>query len=129
MYTALLDFLAQGFNAAGFAVFSLDRFAARGVQSTTDDQYLGALRRRCRRRDCGAPEAPRFHPRIDPADRGHGVLRGGIATIRTALERVIAGQSQPDGLRFAAHVLAYSRGCVGVYRVGNLRRACSQRAP
>lgn len=117
MYTALLDFWPKELNAAGFAVFSLDRFAPRGVQSTTDDQSQVPF---------AADVADAFaalkllasHPRIDPRRIAvMGFSRGGIATIRTALERVIAGQSLPDGLRFAAHVLAYSGGCVGVYRV------------
>jgi dienelactone hydrolase len=117
MYNALLDFWPRELNAAGFAVFSLDRFGPRGVQSTAEDQSQVPF---------AADVADAFaalkllatHPRIDPRRIAvMGFSRGGIATFRTALERVIAGQNLPDGLRFAAHVLAYSGGCVGIYRV------------
>ena len=42
--------------------------------------------------------------------------RGGVASWRTALERIIAAQQLPDGLRFAAHIQVYSAGCSGALR-------------
>ena len=36
----MLDFYPKTFNAAGFAVFSVDSFGLRGVQSVADDQTL-----------------------------------------------------------------------------------------
>jgi pimeloyl-ACP methyl ester carboxylesterase len=35
----------------------------------------------------------------------------------SAVERIIASQKLPDGLRFAAHMPVYSGGCVGVFRL------------
>jgi dienelactone hydrolase len=117
MYNALLDYWPKELNAAGFAVFSLDRFAPRGVQSTVDDQSQVPF---------AADVADAFaalkllatHPRIDRSRIAvMGFSRGGTASIRSALERVIAGQGAPEGVRFAAHVQVYTGGCVGVYRV------------
>ena len=38
IYNAELDYWPKQFNAAGIAVFTLDMFGPRGVQSTADDQ-------------------------------------------------------------------------------------------
>lgn len=38
IYDALLDYWPRQFNAAGMAVFTLDMFGPRGVQSTAEDQ-------------------------------------------------------------------------------------------
>jgi len=38
IYNAELDFWPKQFNAAGIAVFTLDMFGPRGVQSTAEDQ-------------------------------------------------------------------------------------------
>ena len=46
-----------------------------------------------------------------------GFSRGGIASWRTAVERIITAQRLPDGLRFAAHIQMYSGGCSGVFRL------------
>jgi dienelactone hydrolase len=117
IYDAMLDFWPKQFNAAGMAVFALDGFGPRGVKSTAEDQSQVPF---------GADMADAFaalkllatHPRIDPARIAiMGFSRGGISTWRTALERVIAAQGLPDGLRFAAHIPMYSGGCVGIFRV------------
>ena len=46
-----------------------------------------------------------------------GFSRGGITTWRSGVERIIASQKLPDGLRFAAHVPLYSGGCGGIFRL------------
>ena len=117
IYDAMLDYWPKLLNAQGMAVFSLDRFGPRGVKSTAEDQSQVPF---------AADVADGFaalrllatHPRIDA---GHiaimGFSRGGIASWRTAVERIIAAQQLPDGLRFAAHIQAYSGGCGGVFRL------------
>lgn len=116
VYPALLDFWPKQFNRIGIAVFAIDIFTPRGVQSTADDQSQVPF---------AADVADAFaalallasHPRIDPQRIAvMGFSRGGIATTRTAVERVITG-SAPPGLRFAAHVPVYSGGCVGVFQL------------
>jgi dienelactone hydrolase len=117
IYNAMLDFWPKQFNAAGMAVFSLDGFGPRGVKSTAEDQSQVPF---------GADVADAFaalkllatHPRIDPARIAiMGFSRGGISAWRTGLERVIAAQGLPDGLRFAAHIPLYSGGCTGLFRL------------
>lgn len=117
LYNAMLEYWPNQFNAAGIAVFSLDSFGPRGVKSTADDQSQVPF---------AADVADVFaalkllasHPRIDAARIAlMGFSRGGIATWRAAVERVIAAQKLPNGLRFAAHVPVYSGGCVGVFRL------------
>jgi dienelactone hydrolase len=98
-------------------VFSLDRFGPRGVKSTADDQsqvpFVADV--------ADAFAALRLlatHPRIDDKRIAiMGVSRGGVASWRTAVERIIAAQQLPDGLRFAAHIQMYSAGCSGVLRL------------
>ncbi|MGS5086634.1 dienelactone hydrolase family protein [Hydrogenophaga sp. A37] len=116
IYDAMLDFWPKQFNAAGFAVLAVDSFGPRGVKSTADDQSQVPF---------SADTADAFaalrlfatHPRIDPKRIAiMGFSRGGITTWRTAVERVIASQKLPDGLRFAAHVPVYSGGCSGLFR-------------
>ena len=117
LYNALLDFWPKTFNAAGFAVFTVDMFGPRGVQSTADDQS---------RVPFAADVADAFaalkllatHPRIDPQRIAlMGFSRGGTATLRTAVERFIAAQKLPDGLRYAAFIPTYTGGCVGTFRL------------
>ncbi|MGA8516201.1 MAG: dienelactone hydrolase family protein [Burkholderiaceae bacterium] len=117
IYNAMLDFWPKQLNAAGMAVFALDGFGPRGVKSTAEDQSLVPF---------GADVADAFaalkllasHPRIDPTRIAiMGFSRGGISTWRTGLERVIAAQGLPDGLRFAAHIPLYSGGCTGLFRI------------
>lgn len=117
IYGAMLDYWPKLFNAQGIAVFSLDRFGPRGVKSTAEDQSLVPF---------VADVADAFaalrllasHPRLDAKRIAiMGFSRGGIASWRTAVERIIAAQQLPDGLRFAAHVQAYSGGCSGVFRL------------
>jgi len=117
IYSAMLDFWPKAFNAAGIAVFSMDSFGPRGVKSTADDQSQVPF---------AADTADAFaalkllatHPRIDPQRIAiMGFSRGGITVQRSAVERIIATQKLPDGLRFAAHIPVYSGGCVGVFRL------------
>jgi dienelactone hydrolase len=117
IYPAMLDFWPKRFNADGVAVLALDRFGPRGVKSTTDDQSQVPL---------AADVADAFeglkllasHPRVDPGRIAvMGFSRGGIATWRTGVERIIAAQNLPNGLRFAAQVPMYSGGCVGGVRL------------
>jgi dienelactone hydrolase len=121
IYDAMLDYWPKQFNAAGYAVLALDSFGPRGVKSTAEDQSQVPF---------AADVADAFsalklmasHPRIDASRIAiMGFSRGGIATWRTAVERIIAGQSAaqtlPAGLRFAAHIPVYSGGCVGVFRL------------
>ncbi|MDB5815743.1 MAG: hypothetical protein JWN23_2860 [Rhodocyclales bacterium] len=116
IYDAMLDYWPKLLNAQGIAVFSLDRFGPRGVKSTAEDQSQVPF---------AADVADEFaalrllasHPRIDAKRIAvMGFSRGGIASWRAAVERIIRAQS-PDGLRFAAHIQAYSGGCVGVFRL------------
>jgi dienelactone hydrolase len=116
LYPALLDYWPKQLNRIGIAAFVIDVFTARGVQSTADDQSLVPF---------GADVADAFaalgllasHPRIGAQRIAiMGVSRGGIATTRTAVERIAAG-SAPPGLRFAAQVSVYSSACVGIFRL------------
>lgn len=117
IYDAMLDFWPKQFNAAGFAVFALDMFGPRGVQSTADDQSAVPF---------AADVADAFaalrllatHPRIDAQRIAvMGFSRGGTAALRTDVERVIAGQKLPDGLHYAAVVPVYGGGCTGIFRL------------
>lgn len=117
IYRAMLEYWPQRFNGAGYAVLAMDSFGPRGVKSTAEDQSQVPF---------AADVADAFaalkllasHPRIDAGKIAiMGFSRGGITTWRTAVERVIAGQKLPGGLRFAAHVPFYSGGCVGVFRL------------
>jgi dienelactone hydrolase len=117
IYSAMLDYWPKLLNAQNIAVFSLDRFGPRGVKSTAEDQSQVPFT---------ADVADAFaalrllgsHPRID-AKRVviMGFSRGGLASWRTAVERIIAAQQLPDGLRFAAHIQVYSGGCNGTFRL------------
>jgi dienelactone hydrolase len=117
IYDAMLDFWPKLLNAQGIAVFSLDRFGPRGVKSTAADQSQVPF---------AADVADAFaalrllasHPRIDARRIAiMGFSRGGLASWRTAVERIVAAQQLPDGLRFAAHIQVYSAGCSGVLRL------------
>ncbi len=117
IYDAMLDYWPKLLNAQGVAVFSLDRFGPRGVKSTAEDQSQVPF---------AADVADAFsalrllasHPRIDAKRIAiMGFSRGGIASWRTAVERIIAAQQLPDDLRFAAHIQAYSGGCSGAFRL------------
>jgi dienelactone hydrolase len=116
IYNALLDYWPKQFNAAGFAVFTLDMFGPRGVRSTALDQSLVPF---------AADVADAFaalrllatHPRIDAQRIAiMGFSRGGITTLRAAVEKINAGQKLPDGLRYAAHIPTYAGGCSGAFR-------------
>lgn len=117
IYDAELDFWPKQFNAAGIAVFTLDMFGPRGVQSTTDDQSQVPF---------AADVADTFaalkllatHPRIDAQRIAlMGFSRGGTATLRAATERISASQKLPDGLRYAAFIPTYAGGCSGIFRL------------
>jgi dienelactone hydrolase len=123
LYEAMLDYWPKQFNAAGYALLALDTFGPRGVKNTAEDQsqvpfaadvadVYAALRLLA------------SHPRIDAGRIALlGTSRGGIATWRAALNRVIEAQklpnvpNVPEGLRFAAFIPVYSGGCVGAFRV------------
>ena len=117
IYSAELDYWPKQFNAAGIAVFTLDMFGPRGVQSTAEDQSQVPFT---------ADVADAFaalrvlatHPRIDGQRIAlMGFSRGGIATLRASVERIIGSQKLPDGLRYAAAIQTYSGGCAGVFRL------------
>jgi dienelactone hydrolase len=117
IYNAMLSYWPKLLNAQGIAVFSLDRFGPRGVKSTAEDQsqipFVADV--------ADAFAALRLlatHPRIDDKRIAiMGFSRGGVASWRTAVERIIAAQQLPDGLRFAAHIQTYSAGCSGTLRL------------
>jgi dienelactone hydrolase len=117
IYGAMTDYWPKQFTAAGIAVFSLDTFAPRGVKSTAEDQsqvpFVADIA------DVfAALNLLATHPRIDPSRIAiMGFSRGGIATWRAGVERIIASRKLPDGLRFAAHIPVYSGGCTGVFRL------------
>lgn len=117
IYRAELDYWPKQFNAAGIAVFTLDMFGPRGVQSTAEDQSQVPF---------PADVADAFaalrvlatHPRIDRQRIAlMGFSRGGTATLRASVEKIIAAQKLPDGLRYAAFIPTYAGGCVGVFRL------------
>ena len=117
IYSAQLDFWPKRFNAAGIAVFTLDMFGPRGVRSTAEDQSQVPFT---------ADVADAFaalrvlstHPRIDRQRIAiMGFSRGGTAALRASVERIIASQKMPDGLRFAAAIPTYAGGCAGVFRL------------
>jgi dienelactone hydrolase len=117
IYSAMLDYWPKLLNGQGIAVFSLDRFGPRGVKSTAIDQSAVPFT---------ADVADAFaalrllasHPRIDAQRIAiMGFSRGGLASWRTAVERIIASQQLPDGLRFAAHIQLYAAGCSGTLRL------------
>jgi dienelactone hydrolase len=117
IYNAMLNYWPKLLNAQGIAVFSLDRFGPRGVKSTAEDQsqvpFVADV--------ADAFAALRLlasHPRIDDKRIAiMGFSRGGVASWRTAVERIITAQQLPDGLRFAAHIQTYSAGCSGSLRL------------
>ena len=128
IYSAMLDFWPKRFNTEGIAVLAVDSFGPRGVKSTADDQSQVPFT---------ADVADAFaalkllasHPRIDPGRIAvMGFSRGGITAWRTGVERIIAGQKLPNGLRFAAHVPVYSGGCVGLFRL-NVKPGVFSKAP
>ena len=117
IYSAMLDFWPKRFNAEGIAVLAIDSFGPRGVQSTASDQSKVPF---------AADVADAFaalkimatHPRINQQRIAiMGFSRGGAATWRSGIERIIASQNLPQGIRFAAHVPMYSAGCVGTLRI------------
>lgn len=117
LYNAMLGYWPKLLNGQGIAVFSLDRFGPRGVKSTAEDQSQVPF---------AADVADAFaalrllasHPRIDAQRIAiMGFSRGGVASWRTAVERIIAAQQLPGGLRFAAHIQVYSAGCSGIFRL------------
>lgn len=117
IYRAMLEYWPKQFNGAGMAVFALDMFEPRGVRGTADDQSLVPFT---------ADLADVFaalrliatHPRIDPQRVAlMGFSRGGTAALRAAVERIIASQKLPDGLRYAAFIPTYAGGCAGVFRL------------
>ena len=117
IYNAMLDFWPKALNGAGYAVLAMDSFGPRGVKSTAEDQSQVPF---------AADVADAFaalkllasHPRIDASRIAiMGFSRGGTAVQRTAVERIIASQKLPDGLRFAAHIPVYSGGCLGAFRL------------
>ncbi len=117
VYEALLDFWPKQFESAGFATFVPDMFGARGVSSTVEDQSAVPLA--ADMADAfGALRLLATHPRIDPQRIAvMGFSRGGIAALRVGVEKIIAGQKLPEGLRFAALIPTYAGGCVGVVRL------------
>ncbi len=117
IYNAELDFWPKQFNAAGIAVFTLDMFGPRGVQSTAEDQSQVPF---------AADTADAFaalkllatHPRIDAKHIAiMGFSRGGIAALRASVEKIIDSQKLPDGLRYAAVVPTYPGACAGIFRL------------
>ena len=117
IYNAELDYWPKQFNAAGIAVFTLDMFGPRGVQSTAEDQSQVPFT---------ADVADAFaalrllatHPRIDRQRIAiMGFSRGGTATLRASVEKIIASQKLPDGLRYAAAIPTYAGGCAGIFRL------------
>lgn len=125
---AELNYWPRHFNAAGIAVFALDMFGPRGVRSTAVDQSAVPF---------AADVADLFaalrllatHPRIDPQRIAlMGFSRGGTAVLRANVERIIASQKLPDGLRYAAFIPTYTGGCVGLLRLA-VRPGVFTRAP
>jgi dienelactone hydrolase len=117
IYSAMLDYWPKLLNAAGYAVLAVDSFNPRGVASTGEDQSLVPF---------AADIADAFaalkllssHPKIDKNRIAiMGFSRGGTAVGRAAVEKIITAQRLPDDLRFAAHILAYSGGCAGAFRL------------
>jgi dienelactone hydrolase len=117
LHEAMLDFWPRQFNAAGIAVMSIDSFGPRGVSSAVEEPS---------RVPFAASIADAFaalrllatHPQVDASRIAvMGFSRGGSAAIRTAVERVVASQALPGGLRFAAHVPVYAAGCTGAVRI------------
>ncbi|MEP7062775.1 MAG: dienelactone hydrolase family protein [Betaproteobacteria bacterium] len=116
VYNAELDFWPKQFNAAGIAVFTLDMFGPRGVKSTAEDQSQVPF---------AADTADAFaalkllatHPRIDARRIAiMGFSRGGVAALRADVEKIIASQKLPDGLRYAAVIPTYAGACAGLFR-------------
>ena len=119
VYPELANFWARLFNEQGIAALVIDIFGPRGVKSTAEDQSQVPF---------AADVADAFaalgmlasHPRIDPARVAvMGFSRGGTAVLRSAAQRIVKG-SAPTGLRFAAHVAAYSGGCAGTLSIAPL---------
>ncbi len=117
IYSAELDFWPKQFNAADIAVFTLDMFGPRGVQSTAEDQSQVPF---------AADVADAFaalklvatHPRIDAKRIAiMGFSRGGIAALRSDVEKIIASQKLPEGLRYAAVIPTYAGSCAGIFRL------------
>jgi dienelactone hydrolase len=115
LYNAILDYWPKQFNAAGIAVFTIDMFGPRGVQSTVEDQSQVPF---------AADIADAYaalkllatHPRIDARRIAiMGFSRGGSAAMRVDVERIIASQQLPDGLRYAAIIPTYGS-CNGIFR-------------
>lgn len=116
VYPELVTFWARRFNERGIAALVIDIFGPRGVKNTAEDQGQVPF---------AADTADAFaalgmlasHPGIDAQRIAvMGFSRGGTTALRSAVQRIIEG-SAPQGLRFAAHVAAYSGGCAGILAV------------
>jgi len=117
IYSAELNFWPKQFNAAGIAVFTLDMFGPRGVQSTVEDQSQVPFTADVAD-EFAALRVLATHPRIDRQRIAlMGFSRGGTATLRASVERIIAAQKLPDGLRYAAFIPTYAGGCAGAFRL------------
>jgi dienelactone hydrolase len=117
VYDAMLGYWPRLLNGAGIAMFAVDSFGPRGVRSTVDDQSQVPF---------AADVADVFnalkllatHPRVDAKRIAVlGTSRGGLASWRASVERIIVNQGLGEGLRYAAHIQLYSGGCVGVFRL------------
>jgi dienelactone hydrolase len=115
IFDAMLGFWPRFFTGQGYAMLALNTFAPRGVRSTVEDQTAVPL---------AADVADVYaalrlmasHPRVDPERIVLiGTSRGGAATWRAALQRVVEALGQPA--RYAAFVPLYSGGCAGSLRV------------
>jgi dienelactone hydrolase len=112
VYPEEVSFWAARFSEQGIATLVIDVFGPHGVSNTAEDQ--GQVPYAADTADAFAALGMlATHPRIDPQRIAvMGFSRGGTTALRSAVRRIIDG-SAPAGLRFAAHVAAYSGGCTG----------------
>jgi dienelactone hydrolase len=117
-YEAMYHFWPQLLNKQGIGVFSLDRFGPRGAKSQAEEGEDSVPYPADVADAFAALRLLASHPRVDPAKVAVlGVSRGGTAAWRCAVERIIASQKLPEGLRFSAHIMLYSAGCSGPTRL------------
>ncbi len=118
IYDAMFHYWPQLLNKQGVGVFALDRFGPRGAKSQAEEGEDSVPYPADVADAFAALRLLATHPRVDPAKVAVlGVSRGGTAAWRCAVERIIASQKMPEGLRFSAHIMLYSAGCSGSTRL------------